>query len=55
MQFRFTWLDISMQKMFRVDKFYPIDHLLGQHKHGLQTEPPLVLIQELLQILPQQI
>lgn len=42
-------LDISVQEMARMYKLYPLKHLIGQHQHGLQTELPLAIVEQIFQ------
>lgn len=42
-------LDIAMQQMLGVHKLDPLDHLIHKHKHSLEAESLIALIQQVFQ------
>ena len=42
-------LDVSVQKVSRVDKLKSLEHLVGQHQHCLQREAALAVVEQVFQ------
>ena len=50
-----VWLDIPVQEQSRVDVLDPLYHLISKHKHSLQRELPLAVVEQILQTRSQQV
>jgi hypothetical protein len=50
-----VWLDISMQKVPRMDEFNSLEHLISKHKHCFERELAFAVVEEVLETGTQEI